>query len=70
MPHRVSDLENPLLAQQRLDLVSRDNVAFLERFDGEVLAGVSILRQNNFAEMSAAKYAEKTEAVKTHALNL
>ena len=47
VPHRVGHFEDPLFGQQRLHLVPRDDVALLQRFDGEVLASVLVTRQNN-----------------------
>lgn len=38
MAHRVGHLENALLAQQRFDLVARNDVALLQRLDGKVFA--------------------------------
>ena len=40
MPHGVGHLEDPLLRQQGLDFVARDDVPLLQRFDGEILACV------------------------------
>ena len=47
MARRVGHLEDALLGQQRLDLVARDDVALLQRFDGEILARVAVLREND-----------------------
>ena len=42
--HRVGHLEDALLGQEGLDLVPGDDVALLERLDGEVLARVEVAR--------------------------
>ena len=47
VPHRVGHFEDPLLGQQRLHLVPRDDVALLQRLDGEVLASILVPRQNH-----------------------
>ena len=57
MTHRVGDFENSLLAQQRFDFITCNYVAFFERFDSKIFAGVSVLRQNNFSEVSATENA-------------
>lgn len=66
MSHCVGDLENSLLAEQRFDLVSGYDVALLKCLDCEILASVSVLRQDDFAEMSTAKHAQQSEAVQIH----
>jgi hypothetical protein len=40
----VGHLEDAFFGQQRLNLVARDDVALLQRLDGEVLASVAVLR--------------------------
>lgn len=50
MSHGVGHLKYSLLREQRLHFVSGDDVAFLERFDRKVLAGVTILRQDHLGE--------------------
>lgn len=67
MSHRVGNLEDPLLRQQRFDLVSGDDVTLLERLDGKVLARVAVLGQDHFAEVSTAEHAQKAEVVHAHA---
>lgn len=66
MSHRVRHLENSLLAEQRFNFIARNDVAFFERFDRKIFAGVSVLRQNYFSEMTASQNAQQTEAVETH----
>jgi len=43
----VGHFEDAFLGQQGLDLVSGDYVSLLQRLDREVLARVSVLRQNH-----------------------
>ena len=45
VPHGVGHLKDPLLGQQRLDLVPGNDVPLLEGLDGEVLASVLVPRQ-------------------------
>ena len=47
VPHRVGNLEDPLLSKEGLHLVPSDDVALLERLDGEVLAGVLVPRKDD-----------------------
>ena len=67
MPYRVGHFEYPLLGQQRLDFVPRYYVPFLQRLDGKVLAGVAILGQNNFAEVTPSEDREQSEVLEAHA---
>ena len=46
MPDRVRHLEDPLLRHEAVDLVSRDDVALLQRLDGEVLARLLVLGED------------------------
>lgn len=63
---RRHTFKDPLLGQKRLDLVPSDDVALLQRLDGEILAGVFVLRQDHFAEMAAPQNADQSEMVATH----
>ena len=51
----IGHLEDSLLGQKRLDLVAGDDVALFQRFNGEVLASVAILRQNDLFGEQVAK---------------
>lgn len=66
VPHRVGHLEDALLAQQRLDLVPRNNVALLKRLNGKVLPRIFVLRQNDLAKVAPTKHAQQPEAVDLH----
>lgn len=70
MPHCVGDFEDSLLTQQRFDFISGDDVALLQRFNGEILAGVAVLRQDDLPEVSAAENAKQSEAVEVHSHRL
>lgn len=70
MTHGVGDFKDAFFAQQRLDLVSRNDVTFFQCLDRKVFASVSVLRQNNFAKVSATEHAQQAEAVESHALHL
>ena len=43
MSHGVGDLKDALLRHETVDLVSRDDVTLLERFDGKILPTTLIL---------------------------
>lgn len=58
--HGVGHFEYSLLREQRLHLVSGDDVAFLERFDRKVLAGVAILRQNHLRKRTTLALKSQT----------
>ena len=47
MPHGVGHLEDAFFRQQRLDLVPGNDVALLQGLDGEVLARVLVLGQDD-----------------------
>lgn len=70
MSHCVGYFEDSLFTEKRFDFIACDNVAFFERLDGKVLAGVSVLGQNNFSEMSPTENAEQSEAVNVHSHGL
>lgn len=55
MPGSVGDLENPLFAEQRLDLVPGNDVALFKCLYGKVLSGITILRQYDLAKVSTSK---------------
>lgn len=47
MSHRICDLKDAFLGQQRFHLVPGDDVALLQRLNCKVFAGVLVLSQNN-----------------------
>lgn len=67
MPGSVCDLEDPLLAKQRFDLVPGDDVALLKSLYGKVLACVAILGQYDLAEVSTSQDREQSEVLEAHA---
>lgn len=66
MPRRIGHLEDPLLRQQRLDLVPGNDVALFQCLDGEIFAGVSILRQYDLAKMTSSENGQQPEVLETH----
>lgn len=64
---RVGGLEDALFGEQGLHFVAGDDVAFLQRFYGEVLAGVLVLGEDDLAEVAAAQDADQPEVVHAHA---
>lgn len=52
--HGVCHLEDAFLGQERLDLVPGDDVALLQGLDGEVLAGVLVLSQNDLEQKNSS----------------
>ena len=54
MSHGVCHLEDAFLGQERLDLVPGDDVALLQGLDGEVLAGVLVLGQNDLKQKNSS----------------
>ena len=62
------DLEDVPLGEQRVDLVARDDVAILERFDREVLAGALVLAEEHLPEVAAPEHCDLAEVVEHDAL--
>ena len=56
----VGHLEDPLLCQERLHLISRDDVGLLQRFDGEVFRGGLVLAQDDLNKNNRNKKPEQT----------
>ena len=66
MAHLVDHLEDPLLRHETLDLVTGDDVAFLQRLDGEVLARPPVLGQQHLPTRRERSDRRNTGRFKTH----
>lgn len=62
--HRISHLEDAFLGQQRLDLVPRNDVAFLERLDRKVLARVLVAGKDHLRSERKEKVKKRRYAIR------